>query len=126
LLFFFTAAECSVTHPHEFDISVDGKMLFTLIVIITWGAIIRAVIHNFEFKVPYTVVVMISGLIIGGFSNYYCSKLFEYTAIARISSDIILYTFLPLLIFESAFSIPVHTFAKSALQVNYCMIKIMK
>jgi hypothetical protein len=109
--------ECAVTAANEFDIDIDGKMLFTLIMIVAWGAMVRSVLKCYEIALPYTVVLMISGLIIGAFSKAYCEPLHEYTAIARISSKVILFTFLPILIFESAFNIPVHKFYRSGAQV---------
>lgn len=97
---------------------IDGKMLFTLIMIVLWGAVVRAVINAFELNVPYTVVLLVSGLIVGAISKQFCPELHEYTAIARISAKVIFFTFLPLLIFESSFNIPVHTFKKSAIQAS--------
>jgi hypothetical protein len=69
-------------------------------------------------QLPYTVILMISGFGIGYISKEYCQAFQKYTAIARTPPVVILFTFLPVLIFESAFSIPVHTFMRSAGQVG--------
>jgi NhaP-type Na+/H+ or K+/H+ antiporter len=106
--------ECAVTAANELDIDINGKMPFTLIMIVAWGAMVRSVLKCYDISLPYTVVLMISGLIIGAFSKAYCEPLHEYTAIEKISSKVILFTFLPILIFESAFNIPVHKFYSSS------------
>jgi len=93
-------------------------MLFTVIAIVTWGALVRVILNSFEIPIPYTVILMLSGLLVGVFAKVYCRQIEQYTAIARISSKVILFTFLPILIFESAFNIPVHKFYRSGIQVK--------
>ncbi|ODN05244.1 Sodium/hydrogen exchanger 8, partial [Orchesella cincta] len=111
--------ECAVEEPNEFDVRDDLPMLFTLIVICAWGGFVRALTHHFHISIPYTIILLVSGLIVGGLSHIvaFCNTLHKYTAIARISPQHILYTFLPILIFESAYAIPVHIFVKSSLQI---------
>ncbi|CAL8131732.1 unnamed protein product [Orchesella dallaii] len=113
--------ECAVEEPNEFDVLEDLPMLFTLILICAWGGLVRALTHHFHISIPYTIILLVSGLIVGGLSHIevLCGQLHKYTAIARISPQHILYTFLPILIFESAYAIPVHIFVKSSLQVRY-------
>ena len=95
-------------------------VLFTLMMMCAWGATVRAIAKRFQIKIPYTVILLISGAVIGALSHVkkLCGELHKYTAIARVSPQHILYTFLPILIFESAFSISVHTFIRSLSQVN--------
>ena len=51
------------------------------------------------------------GVIFGG------DQFEDYTALARISPHLLLLIFLPILIFESAFTMDVHTFFKNARQI---------
>lgn len=83
-----------------------------------WGALVRVVLRRFHLNIPYTVVLMLSGFGFGFISKHFCDELHIFTAVARIHPEIILLTFLPVLIFESAFSISVHTFTRSAISVK--------
>jgi len=116
--YFLFPAKCNQHEAGEFDPEIDLKILFTLFVIILWGALVRTVINALKLTIPYTVVLMISGLLIGFISKIYCDHLFAYTALARMNPKILLFTFLPVLIFESAFSLPIHTFFRSVVQVS--------
>ncbi|CAG7734239.1 unnamed protein product [Allacma fusca] len=97
----------------------DLRMLFVLMLMIAYGALLRSIIRVFKLNIPYTVLLMLSGLLIGSLSNnsFLCEYLHTFTAIARIPPKIILFTFLPVLIFESAFSITPHTFMRSIVQI---------
>ena len=98
------------------------ELLYFLVifVIIGYGAVVRGVLRATGLPLPYTVVLMLSGFRIGFISREYCHYFQKYTAIARTPPSVILFTFLPILIFESAFAIPVHTFMRSAGQVSHC------
>jgi sodium/hydrogen exchanger 10/11 len=64
--------------------------------------------------IPYTVLLMVVGLIIGALSEIRAmSFLKEYTTLANIDPHLMLFIFLPTLIFESAFVMDVHTFRKT-------------
>ena len=64
--------------------------------------------------IPYTVLLMVVGLIIGALSEIeVMSFLQEYTKLASIDPHLMLFIFLPTLIFESAFVMDVHTFRKT-------------
>ena len=57
---------------------------------------------------------MVVGLIIGAFSEIEAmSFLHDYTKLATIDPHLMLFIFLPTLIFESAFVMDVHTFRKT-------------
>lgn len=67
--------------------------------------------------IPYTVILMVVGLLIGLASNSSSlSFLEDYTKIANINPHLMLLTFLPTLIFESAFIMDVHIFKKTFIQ----------
>ena len=66
---------------------------------------------------PYTVVMLDLGLIVGLASNSAAfSFLEEYTYISRIDPHLLLFIFLPTLIFDSAFVMDIHTFKKTIFQ----------
>lgn len=92
-------------------------MLFSLSLILLLGAIIRFVIKKLNQSLPYTVILLICGIVIGIFSKTFCKQLHQYTAIARVHPKVILFIFLPIIIFESAYAIPTHVFMKSIVQV---------
>ena len=64
--------------------------------------------------IPYTVLLMVVGLIIGALSEIkVMSFLQDYTKLASIDPHLMLFIFLPTLLFESAFVMDVHTFRKT-------------
>ena len=93
------------------------RMLFVLMLMFAYGALIRTILKVLKINLPYTVLLMLSGLLLGSLSTKFCDTLSSYTAIARIPPKIILFTFLPVLVFESAFSITPHTFLRMLAQV---------
>ena len=118
--FFLHFSECE---DYVFD-DLDLQMLFVLMLMIAHGAFVRTILRYFKLSIPYTVVLMLSGLILGYLSSKFCQPLHTYTAIARIPPKIILFVFLPVLIFESAFSITPHIFVRSLCQVSFSQIKV--
>lgn len=58
-------------------------------------------------SIPYTVIMIITGLVFGSITNHY-EDLQSYTKMARMDPHLMLYVFLPTLIFESAFVMDVH------------------
>eukprot|EP01060_Flectonema_neradi_P022233 TRINITY_DN3050_c0_g1_i2.p1 TRINITY_DN3050_c0_g1~~TRINITY_DN3050_c0_g1_i2.p1 ORF type:complete len:840 (+),score=84.57 TRINITY_DN3050_c0_g1_i2:73-2592(+) len=71
-------------------------------------------------KVPYTILVFLLGMAYGGLSTWGNDNfLVAGSTLSDIDPHLILYIFLPVLIFESAFSIDGHTFSKVYL---HCLI----
>lgn len=68
-----------------------------------------------RFPVPYTVVLISFGMAIGAI--FISEEFKDYTSLARIDPHLLLLIFLPILIFESAFTMDVHTFFKNAGQI---------
>ncbi|CAI8008727.1 Sodium/hydrogen exchanger 7, partial [Geodia barretti] len=88
-----------------------GTVLF-LFAAFAVGALVRHVLKR--TPIPYTVLLMVVGLIIGALSEIeVMSFLQEYTKLASIDPHLMLFIFLPTLIFESAFVMDVHTFRKT-------------
>ena len=71
-----------------------------------------------KVPIPYTVILLIFGVFIGAFNRYHwfddlslLTNSIDWAS--HIGPEIILYVFLPTLIFEAAFDLDVHTFKKS-------------
>ena len=67
-------------------------------------------------RLPYTVMLLILGAMVGLMSTYLPS-VSDYTTLASMDPHTILHVFLPILIFESAFAMEVHTFMRCFLQI---------
>lgn len=79
------------------------------------AALVRHILKR--TPLPYTVILMVVGLLIGlATKSSKLSFLQDYTLIAGINPDLMLLTFLPTLIFESAFVMDIHTFKKTIFQ----------
>lgn len=113
-------------HAKEEGHSGNMSPLFFLIIALIIGAGTRHFLK--KSPLPYTVTLLLIGLILGAFSrlgyfghwNLLVLKLdatFISDAVSwagKIDPHLILYIFLPTLIFEAAFAMDVHTFKKSA------------
>lgn len=79
------------------------------------SALVRHVLKH--TPIPYTVILIVLGLAFGAASNAEAlSILQDYTGLARMDPHLMLFVFLPTLIFESAFVMDVHTFRKTIAQ----------
>jgi len=119
-IYLFTARDCDRLNHHNL------KIIFSLFMAIAWGACVRTILRVFHLSIPYTVVLMISGLLIGLGSQInltFCETWSTFTKIARTPPEIILYVFLPVLIFESAFSMKAHVFFRSWGQVSKDLVQ---
>jgi len=97
------------------------KFYLSVFLVIAWGGIVRTVIKTFEFSIPYTVVMLISGVLLGLGARVtisFCEVWTPYTKFARTPPELVLYIFLPVLIFESAFSMKAHVFIRSFFSVS--------
>lgn len=110
------AEECKRIHAYEFH-EDDLKMIFVIFLVLLYGACVRSVLRFFHVSLPYTVVLMASGMLVGLGGKYFCYDMYIYTSIARLNPKVILFTFLPVLLFESSFSISGHVFIRAAGQV---------
>ncbi len=95
--------------------SLDMYMYFNGNVHSAPVALVRHILKH--TPLPYTVVLLVLGLLFGLAADSDSLKfLREYSTIASIDPHLILFIFLPILIFESAFIMDVHTFKKTILQ----------
>lgn len=84
------------------------------------GAFLRTIIKLFKFNLPYTVLLMMIGMGLGALTNLtdFCPGWTPYTKVARTPPKVILYVFLPVLIFESSFNMKSHLFFRSFISVK--------
>lgn len=75
-------------------------------------ALVRHVLKH--TPIPYTVILIVLGLAFGAATTAdELSFLHDFTGMARMNPHLMLYVFLPTLIFESAFVMDVHTFKRT-------------
>jgi sodium/hydrogen exchanger 10/11 len=67
-------------------------------------------------RIPYTVSLIVTGLAVGVVSGK-VPAVQQYTTMTRINPHLLLYIFMPILMFESAFAMDVHTFRKMSNQI---------
>ena len=116
LLIFFPVLFFAGTVESVEGSSVGMSPLFFIILALFIG--INAKMFLRKVPIPYTVILLIIGVVIGAFNRYHWFDNFSLLTnsidwASHISSEIILYVFLPTLIFEAAFDLDVHTFKKS-------------
>ena len=80
------------------------------------SALTRRVIQGLNLRLPYTVVLLVLGILFGLLSRKY-PIVHVYALIVEADPHLILTIFLPVLLFESAFAMEVHTFIKTFIQV---------
>ncbi|KAJ9467488.1 Sodium/hydrogen exchanger 8 [Diplonema papillatum] len=89
-------------------------------IIVIFGSFGIGAAVRFFFKgspVPYTVVLFAIGMLFGGIGKL--GGVDEYVALADMNPHLIFHVFLPVLVFESAFAMPVHVFKKVA---GHCLV----
>ena len=84
-------------------------------------ALVRIVIRSLKLPVPYTVVLLVLGVLVG-LASRTVEEVRVYTDRVHLDPHVILHLFLPVLIFESAFSMASHHFFKSLGQVTIMAI----
>ncbi|XP_041472513.1 sodium/hydrogen exchanger 10-like [Lytechinus variegatus] len=100
-------------HAPKVVIFIFGCCLF--------GAISRSILK--KLPIPYTVILLVLGAILGVVASN-VPLVEEHTKdIANMDPHVLLQIFLPILIFESAFAMDVHTFMRSFLQV--CILALL-
>ncbi len=102
--------------------SPDTSMLFFIIIAMFIGASTRHLLK--KIPIPFTALLLIFGIVlgvltrIGAFETWgtvdvsFISNSFE--SAAHFDPHLLLYIFLPILVFEAAFAMDLHTFKKSA------------
>lgn len=80
------------------------------------SALVRQIIHGLKIRLPYTVVLLVLGVLFGLLSTNNAT-VHSYARVVETDPHLLLFIFLPVLIFESAFGMEVHTFMKTFMQV---------
>jgi NhaP-type Na+/H+ or K+/H+ antiporter len=119
LFLFRKEPDCTLPEPAVTAIIMSGggheestahHVLFTLFCALLLGAALR---HKLaQVKIPYTVVLLLLGIAIGAIGRSY-DGLEGYLSIVDIDPHLMLFTFLPVLLFESSFSLDIHIFKRS-------------
>lgn len=104
--------------------SVISLMVFTVLSLLV-GVILKLVLKR--TRIPYTVALFLLGILFGlGFRfQLIHTPIYMTHAIDSISNmdpEIILYFFLPILIFEAALNLNIHTFKKTFINANILAI----
>ena len=96
--------KCAATEAHAAH--EDHPPPYNILVIFVIGALGAFFRHNFsDSRIPYTVILFISGATFDGLAKYAISGLQKYVDLADIDPHLLFYIFLPVLIFESAFAV---------------------
>jgi NhaP-type Na+/H+ or K+/H+ antiporter len=113
-LLFLAAGEQNISElEHQ---PMDMSPLFFIIISLFIGINTKRFLR--KIPIPYTVILLIIGVLLGAFNRYewfgdinLVTNALDWAS--HIGPEIILYVFLPTLIFEAAFDLDVHTFKKS-------------
>ncbi|CAC5362744.1 SLC9A10_11 [Mytilus coruscus] len=94
----------------------QSAILFFIFCCCAVGALVRRLLKGFKIRLPYTVVLLVLGILFGLLSGQY-DEIHIYAKVVDSDPHLILHIFLPVLIFESAFAMDFHTFVKTFVQV---------
>lgn len=81
------------------------------------GALTRHAIKKFSPTFPYTVALLAIGMLFGIIFKYYQEYMRGYYGMIQIDPHLLMYAFLPVLLFESAFLLDIHAIKKSIGQI---------
>ena len=106
---------------HNSGLSILIFVIFSLLI----GALLKTLMRN--SRLPYTVVLLLVGVLLGGVNTFgfFGEHTFiegMFTQVGNINPHLILYLFLPTLIFESAYSMEPHLFFRIAPQITLLAI----
>ncbi|XP_060556352.1 sodium/hydrogen exchanger 10-like isoform X2 [Ruditapes philippinarum] len=111
------ANDTNITIYHHYHtMEHDSAIIMFIFGSCAVGALTRRVIQGLNLRLPYTVVLLVLGVLFGLLSSRYPS-VHVYARVVETDPHLILSIFLPVLIFESAFAMEVHTFIKAFVQV---------
>eukprot|EP01064_Diplonema_japonicum_P018334 TRINITY_DN2702_c0_g1_i1.p1 TRINITY_DN2702_c0_g1~~TRINITY_DN2702_c0_g1_i1.p1 ORF type:complete len:1161 (+),score=205.37 TRINITY_DN2702_c0_g1_i1:36-3518(+) len=107
---------CEHVHGHDEPPYVIFFIFFSFVL----GGMLRYYFSVPPFnKIPYTILLFIIGVLIGLFARALGNDTEKYITIADMNPHLIMFIFLPILIFESAFSLDWHIFKKVLV---YCLV----
>ncbi|GAV08257.1 hypothetical protein RvY_17980 [Ramazzottius varieornatus] len=109
-----TAHAYDENSPH-----IHSPAIFFITITLVTGSLALIVIHvvHHYVMIPYTVVVLLLGCVYGLIVRTNCAKLSWFTLITDINAEVFLLIFLPVLIYESAFTMQIYLFHKLLLHM---------
>ncbi|KAH8046536.1 potassium:proton antiporter [Aureococcus anophagefferens] len=110
----------SSSHAHGGEHANHAAPLILLVVALFFGVLAKTLLA--KSKIPYTVLPLLAGVAVGWGVDYEGAddkKPLHRSVRAwdRVNPHLLMYLFLPVLIFESAFSVDVHTLFRELFQV---------
>jgi uncharacterized membrane protein (DUF106 family) len=81
------------------SVDVTSVVIFAVFGIVL-GVILEFVLKYIKIPVPYVVVVFYAGVIVGSIINVLDLAVVEFLTLSNVSSDLIVYGFLPTLLFS--------------------------
>lgn len=101
------AVQAVVEHEGE-----SSDLLLFLVVCLIIGVALRVLFNHFRVPVPYSVGLLIAGILLGLFELDKSESVFvrSMTMLTKANPESLLYTFLPALLFDSAFGVHFHLF----------------
>ena len=75
------------------------------VIALSVGGITEIVLKNFKIPIPYTVLLFFIGLIAGGIVTKYRSDISDFLEVSKVSANLIVYVFLPVLLFSESLSL---------------------
>ena len=110
----------SSSHDHGGEHANHAAPLILLVVALFFGVLAKTLLA--KSKIPYTVLLLLAGVAVGWGVDYEGAddkKPLHRSVRAwdRVNPHLLMYLFLPVLIFESAFSVDVHTLFRELFQV---------
>jgi NhaP-type Na+/H+ or K+/H+ antiporter len=114
------ASHDSSSHGHGGEHANHAAPLILLVVALFFGVLAKTLLA--KSKIPYTVLLLLAGVAVGWGVDYEGAddkKPLHRSVRAwdRVNPHLLMYLFLPVLIFESAFSVDVHTLFRELFQV---------
>uniref|UniRef100_A0A7S3GFN4 Cyclic nucleotide-binding domain-containing protein n=1 Tax=Palpitomonas bilix TaxID=652834 RepID=A0A7S3GFN4_9EUKA len=107
-----------LAHAETAEHSAERPLLFLFF------SLILGVVTRFFFqktKLPYTVILLIAGILLGILTLFDSTKNNEFVLsmddVASMDPHVMMFVFLPILVFESSFSVDVHVFKKNFWQI---------
>lgn len=110
------AAAVPVPHLPQMSDSALGTIMFMASTFLI-GALTRHLISKIFPTFPYTVALLAIGMLIGFLFRAYESDLQSYVGLLHIDPHLLMYAFLPVLLFESAFLLDIHAIKKCIGQI---------
>jgi uncharacterized membrane protein (DUF106 family) len=81
------------------SVDVTSVVIFAVFGILL-GVILEFILKYIKIPVPYVVVVFYAGVIVGSIINVLDLAVVEFLTLSNVSSDLIVYGFLPTLLFS--------------------------